>query len=405
MARPIDSHRRMSRLGAAGIFLLLLSLFAYLSPRIVSSLDYVNSDFFSLWLAARMTWSNQDPYDPGTWIGEHQALGADWISDDAFLYPIGLAVALAPLGLLGLYEAFVAWVFLSLLMILLSVLLLLLAVRRGPDSSFQAVIPIILGTFAFRPVVVTVRNGQLGSLLLMLVVLALWLWERERWLLGGVLIGAILVKPSLGIPLGLLIMVWTLVTGRWRATIGLGLGVACVLGLGWLRDPHWIDKYIRIVSGKASATLGYAPSLWGWVGLACRDVPTCVVEIGLLLTVLVLSAVMAVFLMRRGNLAARLAVAIAIPAALLVTPYIWAYDQILLIAPIVLLALEMKDQGYPYIATAPILLFFSLASLLLIVVATSIGRDAWSAFLSLLVLVGSIYLSTKRPERSTSGGG
>ena len=133
--------------------------------------------------------------------------------------------------------------------------------------------------------------------------------------------------------------------------------------------------------------------------------PTCVVEIGLLLTVLVLSAVMAVFLMRRGNLAARLAVAIAIPAALLVTPYIWAYDQILLIAPIVLLALEMKDQGYPYIATAPILLFFSLASLLLIVVATSIGRDAWSAFLSLLVLVGSIYLSTKRPERSTSGGG
>jgi len=390
MARPVDSRR--AHLGAVGLVLLLLALFAYISPRIVSSLDYANSDFFSLWLAARMAWSDQDPYDPETWIREHQSSGADWISDEAFLYPLGLALLLAPLGLLPLYEAYVVWVFLSLVLVLGAVLLLLNLRRSGP-VRLQYGIPFLLGAFAFRPVIVTIRNGQLGALLLILVVLALWMWERDRWLIGGVFLGVLLVKPSLGALIGFPIAAWTVLNRSWNATLGLGLGAAGVLGLGWLRDPSWLGKYLEVVTGKASATLGYAPSLWGWVGLACADLPACVVSMGLLLSILVLAAVVLVFLRRGRALPARMVVGLAISAALLAAPYIWAYDQILLLAPVVLMAMEMTEREYPYLTIAPMLLLLSLAALLLLVVAPSIGRDAWSASLSLLALAGAVYLT------------
>jgi hypothetical protein len=390
--RPPIAPKWNVRPAVLGIVILTV-LFAVASPRIVGSLDYVNSDFFKVWLAARLAWSGQDPYDPETWIGENRAHGSDWISEDAFLYPIGLALMLAPLGALGIYQAYVVWVFLSLLMILAA--LLLLVTRRGAPVPIQVVVPLVVGAFAFRPVLVTVRNGQLGALLLILVVLALRMWENGRWLLGGVVLGLILVKPNVGAPVGCLITAWAVLTGRWKAALGFALAVAAILALGWLQDPGWVGKYLEVLGRKAGATLGFAPSLWGWVGLACRDVRGCLVPSGLLATALLIGLALAHFGIRRRDLETDLAIATAVPVALLVTPYMWAYDQVLLLVPLVISVSRMQEQGFPYLATAPLLLYFSLAAVLLVLVAATIGRDAWSAALSLAVFVGAMGLSIR----------
>lgn len=270
------------------------------------------------------------PYDPDIWIAGHQTLGGGWIPNDALVYPIGLALILAPLGLLPVYQAYVVWVFLSLLMILDSGLLLL-AIRRGSAAPIQVVVPIVPGMFFFRPVLVTVRNGQLGSLLLLLVARALWMWERER-------------------------------TSGLRP-LSLGLGGAGLPGrpllyhaIGAVRDR---DGY-RAGGG---------------------DPPE-----------------------QETGVATRLAVAIAVPAALLLTPYIWAYDQVLLLVPLARCVPEMRDRSFPYLATASLVLLFSLAALALAIVAERVGRDAWSAALSPLAMVGSIFFSkVPAPSRPATG--
>lgn len=372
------------------LLLLLVLLFVLVSPQIVRSLKYADSDFFSFWLAARMTWKDQNPYDSSSWILEHQTYGADWISDSTYLYPLPLSVIFAPLGLLPLFEAYVLWVFLSLLTTIGS-LLLLRTVWLNLSLTLSEMIPMIAGALLFRPVIVTVRNGQIGAILLLLVVLALYLWERERWLSGGVLIGATLLKPSLGIPVAVFIGLWAILARRWRIVAGFSLGVVGLYAIGWLQAPGWVNQYLAIAIGKGNQTLGFAPSLWGLAGLACSDVPACILASGLVSTTLLLMMILTVFMRWRGTMAPRLAVGIAISAALLVTPYLWAYDQILLLVPIVVLSMEMREQGYPYIATAPLLLVCSLCALLLVYVASILGRDAWSAALSFLVLIGIIW--------------
>jgi hypothetical protein len=47
--------------------------------RVVYALNYRASDFFTLWLAARMQWTGQDPYSAADWLAGHQQFAVDWI--------------------------------------------------------------------------------------------------------------------------------------------------------------------------------------------------------------------------------------------------------------------------------------------------------------------------------------
>lgn len=185
-------HQEKSRLAEFAFVLGLVLVFALASPRIVRSLKHANSDFFSFWLAGRMVWEDQDPYDSDLWIDGHQANGAEWVSDDTFIYPLPLSLAFAPIGLLRMFGAYSLWMFLSLLAVVGS-LVLLGVIWTRQSLGLSEMIPIFLGVLLFRPFLVTVRNGQLGAFLVLLLVVVLVLWEREQWLSGGMVLGAILL--------------------------------------------------------------------------------------------------------------------------------------------------------------------------------------------------------------------
>jgi hypothetical protein len=378
--------------------LILLSicaiLFAFISPRVVQSLQYADSDFFSHWLAARMSWNNQNPYDSNTWISGHQMHGADWVSDPAYLYPLPLSNLVAPLGLFPLFEAYTGWVFLSLLAILITVLMLRAIYDRTPPA-LNELVPLLIGAYLFRPVIITVRNGQLGAFILLLIIFSIYLWEREKWFAGGVVLGILIIKPNLGIPILIFVGLWALLSKRWQTFVGFFVSISVLFIIGWLRIPGWIAEYLKVTIEKGDQTLGFASSIWGLAGLFCKDDPNCVMRSGLVSTILIGGAVLIIFIRWKNTLAPRLAVSISIAAALLTTPYLWAYDQILLLIPLIIVIMEMKELEFPYLATAPFLLFFSLGSLLLILSAAIVGRDAWSAILSFFALIG-IYWCLRR---------
>jgi len=84
----------------------------------------IPNDFFTFWLASRMVYQGDDPYDSSQWIKGHEEFQANFIANDTFLYPIPLAILL-PFGFLHVKGAYVAWVFLSFVMIAVSIILLI----------------------------------------------------------------------------------------------------------------------------------------------------------------------------------------------------------------------------------------------------------------------------------------
>ena len=107
------------------IILALIPAFNLLALKIVNSLVYQDSDFFTFWLAGWMRWAGQDPYSIKQWVSGHQIFGADWIPNPIFPYPIPLSYLLAPLGLLPLKSAYIIWIISAEIFIVGSLLIVL----------------------------------------------------------------------------------------------------------------------------------------------------------------------------------------------------------------------------------------------------------------------------------------
>jgi len=71
---------------------------------------------------------------------------------------------------------------------------------------------------------------------------------------------------------------------------------------------------------------------------------------------------------------------------LLITPYLWAYDQILLILPLAVVVMGMAESGIGYLRAALIPLGISVLALGLLFLAGSFGSDVWSAVVPLAIL-------------------
>src|SRR5947209_6450676 len=132
MLESVRLRRQWLRL--ASVLLAACPLLVVVGARIVYTLAYRDSDFFTFWLAGYMNWTGQNPYSTEQWLGQHHALGATWFPNPVFPYPLPLATLLAPLGLLRLDTAFIVWISLSLVMLVVAIFLILL---RRPEPRLK----------------------------------------------------------------------------------------------------------------------------------------------------------------------------------------------------------------------------------------------------------------------------
>src|SRR5512146_543776 len=100
--KPRERRLRMLLLPVLGAVFWLVAL------KVISPVDYANSDFFTFWLSGHLAALGQDPYVAGTWIAAHYQFGATWIPNATFIYPQPLSLLFIPLGLLPVHGAFVA---------------------------------------------------------------------------------------------------------------------------------------------------------------------------------------------------------------------------------------------------------------------------------------------------------
>lgn len=383
----LNLHARVNWLKAA-LYLLLLGALLWLgwraAARMVASIDYRNSDFFTFYLAGWMNWQAQDPYSIKQWIAGHDQFGVTWIPNSIFPYPLPLATLLAPLGLLSLYDSFVVWVFTSGLLVLVTCAWLL-AQEKTPHYYAYA-LPLLIGAILFRPTLVTFHDGQLGALWLFLIGCTAVLWSRGNWFIGGLSLGMLALKPSLGLPLLALVGLWLVFRRRVTALAGLAV---CGFGLGligYLRDSNWPGDFLKTSNQKLSGVFGASPSLWGFSGAICQYQERCTWALGGLVVVFFVGLMITYLWAMRDKMEPLLVLGIASAAAVLITPYIWAYDQILVLVTVIAAMIMAIRTGAPYLITASYPILLAALSAVLVLVALQLGRDHWSVWVPLVCL-------------------
>ena len=234
-----------------------------------------------------------------------------------FYYPPTFAPFLLPFGVLSATTATWSW-------IAISIVAFVIGVAAMPTSRTVKWTILLLAGWSF-PFVYAVKLGQVGPILFCLFGLG-WRWmDREIPLgVGGALGAAIKLQPGL-------VLVWTLLTLRFRAVIAGALTlIALALVTSVLAGPNaWTDflSLIRTVSDPIRTEHNFTP---GAIAFAWGAPPDVAGLVQLANTV----GVIALFLMSIRWATDEASYMIAVIASQLISPIIWDHYAMLLLLPV-----------------------------------------------------------------------
>jgi hypothetical protein len=375
----------LKKYGPIIILPILLLLAILLAVRIVGSMDYHHddNDFFTFYLAGHLVSHAGSPYDPAQWLAGYHQFEIGYIPNPAFLYPLPLAMLLAPLGLLPLPGAYVAWVTLTELMIVAS-LAILLSLETNPRRRLFFV-PLFAGIVLFRPTILTLTQGQVSGLFLFALVWIAFLWQKGKWFWGGFLLGLLALKPNLGFIVIGLVSIWLLRNKCWRALGGTLLAGIFVLAAGLIDNPAWVGQYLHVGSNKLAETFGGSPTVWGLGALISHNQIPVTLAIGSLAGLLLLFGFFRAILPGHASLRPLNLLALAVCVTLLVTPYTWTYDQLLLVLPLTALILAMDRSGVSFPRTASLFLGIDVLVVILLLFDVMLKVEILNVLIPLLV--------------------
>jgi hypothetical protein len=340
-----------------------------------------------------MVASGSNPYDHAQWVAEHERLGATSVPDAIFLYPLPQAFLLVPLAWLPVGASFLAWTILSELAIAFACLLLL-NFSAAPVAG-RLLLPLALLFLFFGPVYLSLQIGAIGAIALLVLVFSILLLDRGRDLLAGLLLSLLILKPSQGLPILLLIGAWLLFRRNLRSVYGMLAGGLILLLGGLLYDPHWIPEFLVNSQLVSARTLGVQSNAYSFAYLLCGRQAPCGQVAGSVAALLILGLGAALLWRNRKAWTDWEAFNLAIPLGFLSAVYIWSYDQILYIIPLVWIAVALLRRTRSYLVALGIVLLADLISF------TALGVQAYTLLdrlsLTTTVLVLGLCLWLQRP--------
>jgi arabinofuranan 3-O-arabinosyltransferase len=296
----------------------------------------IYTDFATGWVAGvQALRGNIVPlYDPAEFLKIQTALlGTQQFFYPNWPYPPTFSLIMAPFSLMPYFWSFVTWTFLTLLGCLAVVYLI---VRRSPAIALVLASPFTAWN---------ILPGQNGFLLASVLGASLFFIEYQP-VLAGVFIGCLTYKPQFGI----LLPVALVAAKQWRVVASAVVTVILLAGASmaafgvsaWEAFPQGLLQQFGVVLRAEGlpdtvANWGYLQTVYGlirylhggatlaWVGQA----------------LVTLSAATIVLLVWRSPTRYALKAAILSTAALVASPYAFAYDMAAVTIPVAFLA---KDQ-------------------------------------------------------------
>jgi hypothetical protein len=327
-------------------------LCVFIAIRMDNSMQVTHGDrdFLPFWLAGHMVIRGENPYNTTLWASQYLQYETSIDVNPAFLYPLPLAILLTPLALLPFHPAYVTWVTLLQMMILTS-LVILLSLEKNPRKKVFFV-PILAGVALFRPTILSLTQGQVSGLFLFILAWIAFFWQKGKWFWGGFLLGFLALKPNLGVLVIGLLVIWLFLNKRWTAFFGNLLSGISILIAGLLYNPGWVTQYWQVGANKLAETFGGSPTVWGLGALISHNNSLWTLTLGGLATMFILLGFFWTILRFKATLGPVTALALAITVTLLITPYTWTYDQLLLVLPILSLIFSMDRMGVRFPLTA-----------------------------------------------------
>ena len=277
--------------------------------------------------------------------------------------------------------------------------------RLAFAASTAIVLPLAAGVVISRSTVVTLHNGQLAALLLLVVSAIVYLWEKGRWGHGALLLPVLALKPNLGVPIILFLSLYLIYRSQIKALLlGAVAGLVLVV-LGLLQNPSWIAEFWNAGNTKLSQIFGIAPTIWGLSAYLCNYNRGCSLAYGALAATIILVGSMWLVGSNRKGLSPMNIVALASTIMLLLTPTAWPYDQLLLVIPIVAVTLGLANAGFAFLPVALIFSGVDAIQWILLGVSASIGIEIWNFAIPLSVLgLLAWHLSVENRTAQISGG-
>lgn len=375
-----------ARLGPALVALAVVLTIGLNALIVTSRGGMLNSDFFGLWAGGRAVLLGLNPYDTGVWADLHAQSGSTWL--EPFFYPPFTALVFAPVSLLPVRLAAVAWLTLSEAMVVAALFL----AQRGLNwrSRPEDGLVLAVGVLLFRPMILTLSSGQLSALLLLIASTAFYALRRDRPFLAGALLGLLIIKPQVAGVVLPLALVWLVRRRQGRAVTGLFATNAVGLAASWLMLPNRLGSWRRLVNVKMSTISPFTPTAWGLVASMLRG--TTLAGYAPLITLGALAVFAAPVLMwawrTPDDRSPALGLSAVLALALVATPYVWNYDQLLLLFPwVVGLSSAERIGGWPKLALSLLgLVCLGVTPLLLAGVAAVRNEDTFSALVPVLAL-------------------
>ncbi|MFN8432955.1 MAG: glycosyltransferase family 87 protein [Anaerolineales bacterium] len=380
-----NSQKLSKMLGIVVTIVLLASLFQWRASQNLASQNYYKSNFFVFWLSGKLILEGQSPYNPSHWANGHMIYGQVTPREPTFLYPLPLAVFLTPLGLLSTGQAYYLWQWFSQIAIALVVLILL---HRWKSTTYERLfIPIIIFLTFFGPAYLTLQIGSLGPLTLLFIFGALYCLDKNYFIPAGILLSLTMLKPSQGATL-LLLLGWVfLIRRQWRIFWGIAIGGALLLLIGFFADPNWLNVFRQSSAAAFDRRLGVQSTVWSFSYLVCNGKTPCDTILGGIGTVLLLGGCAYFIWVKHIHMTYWQIFNIVIPVAFVSSLYMWAYDQILYIFPIIWIGGTLVEKSKSYFFTFLFFILLDLISLFALVQQAFTEKDLWSLGTTLVVLL------------------
>ncbi|WP_162641635.1 glycosyltransferase 87 family protein [Streptosporangium sp. 'caverna'] len=324
-------------------------------------------------------------------------VGENWLK---FTYSPFAAILFMPLALVGMEIAVALWVLISILALEAVIWILIgrTAVRCRSRRATRTLL-VVIATLPLYPVTLTLWNGQIGIILLLVIIVDLT-HGKEKWRgIGTGIAAGIKLTPLIFIP-------YLLITRRFRAALMTGLGFLGTVVLGFLLLPadsrdYWGGAFFdtqRVVTEQGVNF--FNQSLRGVLMIMSDSWPTTPLWFALCAVVGTGGLLVAAWTAKKaGEIAGITACAIV---GLLVSPVSWPHHWVWCIPLLVLWAqraqrvdvrLEKVGVGFlwfifllpGYIALATVLIYPSHAGMWLMLLTGSYVLSGLSTLLALAV--------------------
>jgi len=331
--------------------LVLILIMVFVALRVDHTLP-TNSDFNAVYTASVALVHGAPIYDiPAVIDVAAKAMGIP--VENFFLapfpYPPWYALSTFYLGLLPIKQAVLLWFEINLVMVFLSIRFL----TDGWNGRLR-LIAFPLGLFFF-PVIGALSVGQNVFPVLLGGSMLVYALKKEN--IAFITLGAVLVtyKPHIGALMLLSVLVWLIASrssfGR-RATRSILLAGIFVSIIGFLADPAWHIRYPQMLLGITSVNYGSESS--GALCSNCSSLPvffsrwffngTLLTAALVAMALLVILCVLTVRSWSKFSKEPALLLNMALAATLLVSPYLFNYDFVLLL---ILFAVLLDSSSIP----------------------------------------------------------